>query len=295
MVSRPSNAERFVLAGRHRGLSDRARGPDRAGRRVLKIVVAVLGLLAHATSPAGEIRYFDAGSSANNLASLRSQFDGYLSSRGAYSFHAYSSLNEFEQTIPGGTSDILMMSSWHFRRLRADRPLEAILVGVNRNQTINRKILCMRRDAQLLTMLPGRPIAGAGSEDFMRRLLQDMVGKAHRQSIDAARMLIVPKDLDALMAVGYGMATAAFVSEKSLDQLQRINPTLAGQLTAVARSEEILRLIVAARGGYDAGVSKFLDVVTEMQGTPEGERGLQLLGLDGWKRLSETEQKALRP
>jgi hypothetical protein len=259
------------------------------------MLVATLGLLAHGPARAGEVLYFDAESSVNNFQSLKSQFDGYLASRGPYAFRTCPSREEFERTLPGAPGDLVLMSGWHFRRLRPERPLEAVLVGVNKNQTVNKKILCMRRASQVIADLPGRPIAGASSEVFMREVLQGMVGKEHRQAIDAAKVLIVPKDLDALMAVGYGMASAAFVSEKSFDQLQRINPTLAGQLTAVARSEEILRLIVAARPGHDADVSKFLDIVAGMEHTPEGERGLQLLGLDGWKRLSEAEQRALRP
>lgn len=278
-----------------RTLPDRRRLDSSGPRRRLAALVLVVGLLTHVPSWSGEVLYFDAESSVNNFQSLKSQFDGYLSTRGPYAFRPCPSRDEFERTIPGAPGDIVMCSGWHFRHLRSDRPLEAVLVGVNKARPVNKKILCMKRAAQAIASLPGRPIAGAGSEAFMRNMLVGMVGKEHRQAIEAAKVLIVPKDIDALMAVGYGMATGAFVSEKSFDQLQRVNPTLAGQLTTVARSEEILRLVVAARPGYGADVSKFLEVVSGMQNTPDGERGLQLLGLDGWKRLSETEQKALHP
>ena len=64
------------------------------------------------------------------------------------------------------------------------------------------------------------------------------------------QVLTVPKDIDALMSVGFGMAKLAFASENAFDELKGVNPRLCSKMKVLAEGEETLRLILALPQGF---------------------------------------------
>jgi len=121
-----------------------------------------------------------------------------------------------------------------------------------------------------------------------------MLGEARRELIGSFKILVVPKDIDALMAVSFGMAKAALTTEGSLDKLQKINPKKRDQLRQLASSEGALLPVVAVSEGSGAQVQNLLAVIAAMGDQPEGVKCLKMIGLDGLRKLDESQKRNLR-
>lgn len=243
-----------------------------------------LCLPAYAAGTAKTVFFYNPESSVDNFAALKTEFDSYLTQQGQYSFQPFSERNTFETMLSDNAPGVYLLSSWHFSQLNAKTPLAAVLVGVIKGEMQQRKIL-LSKDANDLSALAGVTLAGAGSEVYLRSQLQQMLGSKYAALLPKIKLLTVPKDIDALMAVGFGMATAAIAAESSLNKLAVINPKQHAQLKTLASGEKNFLLIAAVTKSQQADEIPLLKVIETMGQQPTGENKLKMLGLDGWKRI----------
>lgn len=226
--------------------------------------------------------FYNPETNVDNFAALKTEFDTYLSAQGSYTFQPYSDRTIFEHTLLEKPDGIYLLSSWHYSQLNTKIPLEPILVGTTKGEFLQKKILTAR-DTTGLEDLKGATIAGAGTEEYLHNLLRQMLGSEQENLIASFKLLTVPKDIDALMAVGFGMAKAALASEGNLAKLALINPKQHGQLKTLATSDKNFLLIAAVP--KQTKETSLLKTVETMGERPEGEKKLKMLGLDGWKRI----------
>jgi len=250
-----------------------------------------LGLLAQASAAGttNTVFFYNPESSIDNFAALKTEFDSYLSGQGEYSFQPFSERSTFESMLSDKAQGVYLLSSWHYAQLNAKTPLAAVLVGVVKGELQQRKIL-ISKDLADVSALSGATIAGSGSEDYLRSQLQQMLGGKYAGLASKIKLLTVPKDIDALMAVGFGVATAAISSESSFNKLAMINPKQHAQLKTLASGEKSFLLIAAVAkpgqsGGSQSDETGLLKVIEGMGQQPNGEKKLKMLGLDGWKRI----------
>lgn len=250
-----------------------------------------LGLLVQASvaGTTNTVFFYNPESSIDNFAALKTEFDSYLSGQGEYSFQPFSERSTFESMLSDKAQGVYLLSSWHYAQLNAKTPLAAVLVGVVKGELQQRKIL-ISKDLADVSALSGATIAGSGSEDYLRSQLQQMLGGKYAGLSSKIKLLTVPKDIDALMAVGFGVATAAISSESSFNKLAMINPKQHAQLKTLASGEKSFLLIAAVakpgqNGGSQSDETGLLKVIEGMGQQPNGEKKLKMLGLDGWKRI----------
>ena len=143
-------------------------------------------------------------------------------------------------------------------------------------------------------LLKNAGIASAGSEEYTRKYLKSMVGEGYAGLIDTCQILAVPKDIDALISMGFGLVQAALTTEYSISKLSVINPGLYKKLTILTKSGESLQPIVAVPEAYSPEVTKLLEIVEGMEKTPAGKNCLQMFGIDGWKKPGKSEWELLR-
>lgn len=171
--------------------------------------------------------------------------------------------------------------------------MEAKLVGVSKGRPTHIKILTVRKSITNVNLLKGKIIAAAGSKEYTKGVLLEMLGEDQKSIVDSLRILIVPKDIDALMAVGFGMADSALTTESSLTKLAEINLKQYRILRQLAASKETLLPIIAAPKKLDENISSLLRVFENMGKTPVGQNKLRMLGMDGWKKLGNAERRFL--
>jgi hypothetical protein len=238
-----------------------------------------------ARSNAGAIIYFyNTETNINNFATLKMAFDTYLVNHGGYYFQPFDVRENFEAVIHEKKGDVYLLSSWHLKALQEKKiPLKIALVGTSKGNTMQRKVLSAKKNIVNVAMLKNAVVAGAGSEEYIYSVLKQILGKGQESLLKDIKILIVPKDIDAVMAVGFGMAAAAISAESGLDRLAMVNPNQFRELHSLGFSEKDYLLIAATWEKPDQQEVPLLEVLRKMSEVDAGEENLKLLGIDGWR------------
>jgi hypothetical protein len=239
------------------------------------------------------IYFYNPETNINNFASLKKEFDTYLATFGDYQLQPFSERETFEKVIVGKKDGVFLVSSWHYKKLRENISVEPVLVAVFKNKTTYKRILSVKKNLTTISSLRGINVASASSEDYTKNILRSMLGKDNEGIVDSMKILTVPKDIDALLSVGFGVAGAALTTENSLTKLAMINQKQYEMLKQMAVSEEILLPILAIHKPVDNDNMKLIKIMKEMDALPGGKNKLNMLGLDRWKELGELEKKSL--
>ncbi len=252
--------------------------------QALSIVYAESGCYAY---------FYNPESNVDNFASLKSKMDIQLKKSGKFRFQPFIDKDIFEKQFKGNQEALAILSSWHYKMLKEENGIKPVLVGVIDGKTTQKKALTARKEVKSIETLKGASIASAGSDDYTRNLLKQMLGKENEKLVESFQLLAVPKDIDALISVGFGLAEAALTTESSLDMLSAINPRLSDKLTTLAVSDDILLPVVAIPENHSPNLAKLLIALKNMGDTEDGNKGIQILGLDGWRKIDEKDGELL--
>ncbi|MDP1771291.1 MAG: hypothetical protein Q8L15_03340 [Methylobacter sp.] len=230
--------------------------------------------------------FYNTETNINNFASLKMGFDIYLVNHGGYFLQPFDLRENFEAVIHEKKGDIYLLSSWHLKELQRKKvPLEIALVGTSKGNTTQRKVLSAKKDIVNFAMLKNTVVAAAGSDEYVHSVLKQILGKEQEALLKDIKILIVPKDIDAVMAVGFGMATAAISAESGLDKLAMMNPNQFKELHSLGFSEKDYLLIAATLKKPDQQETQLLEVLRKMSEEEAGEANLKMLGIDGWRAV----------
>jgi hypothetical protein len=255
------------------------------------ISAAVVLIFLSAAGPAAGadkvmIYFYSAEANINNYKTLKMEFDSYLSGLGPYEFQPFGDQAVFEQRIREGGRHLLLLSAWHYRNLEQTLSLEPILVGLRNGSPTQKRILV----SAVADRLGPDPIASAGNLDLTRSILQSMFPTKTDSDFN---ILMVPKEIDALMSLAFESAAYALVTESAKEKLGLLDPVLAQKLATLAEGEESLLPVLAVPSGFTNGAQPVVSIVKQM---PENDRGMnimRLLDLDGWKRVGPSERSKL--
>lgn len=262
---------------------------------ILPLILCVIILLSRASALADPekivIYFYSAEANINNFKYLKMEFDRYLAQFGDYEFQPFSDRNTFEEHVKGKTHSLLLLSSWHYTNIYQDYSLLPLLVGVRNGQTSQKRVLVSASSSDDIATVKAGQIASASSiqhtTSTLARIFQE------EEATATYKILTVPKDIDALMSVGFGMAKSALITENSLESLKTINPPLYKKLNIVAESEETLLLIVAVPESFVQDAQQLVQILETMSADPDGEKKVRILGLDGWQPLESSDESRL--
>jgi hypothetical protein len=249
-------------------------------------VVVAVTLTAYATGDKTTIYFYSSETSINNFKSLKMEFDQYLSRFGPYELQPFSDRESFDEYIRDKEQCILLLSSWHYAKIHKDNALIAALAGTRNGEKYQKRILVAKNES----VKTGR-IASASSIQHTSSYLKKMLkGKF---TVDTTQILTVPKDIDALMSVGFGMSVLALTTRNALDELQIVNPTLCQKMKVLGEGDESLLLIVAVPERFIKDAQGIIAAIKNMPTDPEGRENLRMLGLDGWQPLDPSDKLKL--
>lgn len=231
--------------------------------------------------------FYSPETNVNNFSVLKGEFDTLLAGHGGHKFQPFSDRATFEQQLAAQPRGLFLLSSWHYKLLAAKAKLDPLLVGLAKGKPTQKHQL-FSRTAQLAD-LREQKIATAGTRDYTLTLLNEMF-PGQQALLATLNLLVVPKDIDALMAVGFGAAKGAVATENGADKLAKLNPKQREGLQQIGTGRESLLPVLAAPRNADAAVRKLAAVFAAMGGTPEGKARLQLLGLEAMREL-DVDQK----
>jgi hypothetical protein len=256
------------------------------------IILASALLCSVSAAPERIIIYFySAETNINNFKSLKMEFDSYLSEFGDYEFQPFSDRETFETHVKDKPRSLLLVSSWHYTNIYQEYALSPVLVGQRNGQSSQKRILVALGNATDSDVVKAGQIASASSVPHTINILSSMFQEDEASA--TFKILSVPKDIDALMSVGFGMAQSAVITESSFESLKTINPSLHKKLNIVAESEETLLLIVAAPEDFVPEAQELISIIENMADDPNGEKRMRMLGLDGWQPLEPSDRSKL--
>jgi hypothetical protein len=264
----------------------------RAGLKTMGWSALGLVLPGMAISRPTIVYFYSPETNINNFRSLKEEFDSFLLASGC-TFQPFSEKEIFEKVISGKKDAVLILSTWHYRKLRESIPIRPVLVGRWQNRNTQKRVLSADKSLASVESLAGETIASAGIEEYTRNLLVEMLGPSQRRVAESLRVLIVPKDIDALMAVGFKMAKAALTTDDSVANLERLHSKLFSQIGILASSKETLLPIVAVSSERDNQTQDLLAVFRSMGNKPEGQRILKMIRLDGFQPLTLNEEQLM--
>jgi hypothetical protein len=229
--------------------------------------------------------------SINNFKSLKMEFDRYLSQFGPYEFQPVKERYEFEKQISNQKNCVILVSSWHYRRICKTYQCEPVLVGIRNGKNTQKRLLIANKDFTGL-ISSGLNIASASSIQHTTSVIKNMPVKA--LDINKLRILTVPKDIDAMMAVRFGMSGAALITENSYDRLKRLTPLLYQKIKIVAIGNECHLMVLAAPGKNLEQHKQLIRIIKGMSDTPLGQKQIHMLGLDNFQDVTNEDRMMLK-
>lgn len=253
---------------------------------LVSVVLAFPGLL-HADNKKTLYFYSPEVSTARNTV-LKGTFDQYFESKGNLVFQPVMQQSIFEELLVSGQADALIMSSDHFFQLSNNiSDLSSnylpVLQGLRNGSDSYLKLLVS--SSQELDFNHGQILASSSNEALTLDFLNSMFPEGAKPNLGALNILEVPKDIDALMAVGYGLADMALTTDDSLSTLSTLYKDQYEQLKIVGTSipQKRMILILSRESIEDELLSGAL--VYTMPQSPIGRRAMKLIGLDSWRWL----------
>jgi hypothetical protein len=238
--------------------------------------------------------FYNPESNINDFRSLKSLFDTYLQTQGDHIFQPFDKKEHFEKFLDQNKTDIFLLSSWHYQNLvtQGYSNLKPLLVGTIDGGFTYTQVLSTKENINNISELSGKRIASAMHQEYSLTLLKSM---NNPNNIDVAfEILTVPKDIDALMSVLFGIAQGALTARNSLTTLASINPKKAQLLHPQLESQAMmLPMVVAYLPITQPTTQKLLAAIENMSDFPAGKEILGMLGLNGWKKLTETDRQQL--
>jgi len=226
---------------------------------------------------------------------LKQKLDRFLVTKGNYQFQPVNDRTAFKQLTQNQSNALFIMSSWMFESLAKDARLSPKLVGIKNDSAFFKKSLVIHKQFQSKP-LNELVIASAGSDLYGQTVLSNIYKHASNNQqaffktptsiADALnfspKLLTVPKDLDALLSVGFGMAQGALSTKESLNQLKTLYQNQHQQLVVLGESTPVMRIVVATPEEASPQILQLIPVLEDMKESVAGKISLSLMGLDSW-------------
>jgi len=245
------------------------------------------------SKPTGQVTVYHYNPESHNDRNLvlKNTFDRYFRTQLDMQLQPVEDRKTFQQLVEQSKGAIFIMSDWHYRQLAStNRSLVPYLRGLEHGKDTFRKLLIGKSQSLNQTGNIRITLAVSGPQDYVDTLLAKMQYSSGQITVSNARYLTVPKDIDALMAVSFGLADAALASEISFEKLATLNQDAYRNLHVLGRSTPQKSLVVVVNRDNLIGLEPALNAIAAMTQNPQGKLGLNLLGLDEWKRLPMTSQ-----
>lgn len=267
---------------------------QRVTTRIRLFLLAALLVPATAHAQASEFFFFSPDFGPGNLSGLTEAAEDYFKDADAdVGFQPFARIEDFEREFAVRKPAFVVVPERVAvaRCLRAQ--LHPLAFPVRGERSFGRRSLMARAGIDSVTALTNGSVAAtlpAGDETIRSAAISKL-----KHDVPGIRIIPVPKDVDALLAVGFGQVDAAFVSSTQFDQLAKINPRLTNDLHELGYSEEIpFPMVYATEFATQQNVDNLRALMHTVNDTESGKRLSALLGYDGWNLVDPDNSRPIR-
>ena len=242
-----------------------------------------LPLSSSSTSLSTKIYFYNPEiNTARNLV-LKSTWDNYLHEVYKYEFQPVDDESEFIRLVKEQNDSAFIMAEWFYSSIfsaeSANQNLSLAFQGLRNGKNTYSKILVSNKGALDFENIT---IASSGSKERAKEILSSIYPELSSLQIDRLKLLIVPKDIDALMAVGYGLADMALSTEISLSKVSKLNKNLYKDMIVLRESKPLKRSVLVVKSTNVELMNSLSRLMINITNTPNGRQAMSLLGLDEW-------------
>ena len=249
--------------------------------KIKYLIFAFLFLTLNLFAETKKVYFYTTESNINDFKSLKINFDEYLSHFGNYEFQAFNKKNTFESYLRDDNI-VVILSSWHYSQIAQKYNLKAKLVALKKDTITDTKVIVGRKNSPY-----DGTLTTAFSKDYTKELISKLVQN------NKLNVLNVPKEIDALMSVGFGMSKFALVSKDSFELLKKVNPFLAEQMVIYKESTPSFRMILASKMKEKFN-KQIVEIFTNMNNQEIGRKILSMLKIDDIVVLTKSDLALLR-
>lgn len=227
-----------------------------------------------------QVLFYNSDININNYKQLKIVFDNYFNKFGNYTFQPINDQNIFENQLKDNKYCMLIISSWYYNNLVDRFSLSPALIAHRKGMNTQQIILINKtfgHNKPRFDFSKGN-IASSMSKGFSESMLKSILIDTHVNH--PFNFLCVPKDIDALMAVGFGMSTYALSTYHSFNNLSKINPSLFNKLNCIGKKVDSFLMICALFKQKDP---QLINAFVNINKVPEGRHVIKMLGIDGFK------------
>jgi hypothetical protein len=264
-------------------------------RRVVQLAftIALLGAAELAQAEPVRLFFFSPDFSPGNLSVLTQAADAYFrESKADTRFQAFVRFEDFEREFLAQKPEFVVVPDWANDTRCLGSELVALAKPVRGGESHGRKALIARPTVRSVadiskgsiaaTMMPGGAAAGSAL---------DRIRREH----PGVRIIPVPKEIDALLAVAFGQVDAAFVSTGQFGLLAGVSPKLGTDLKEIGYAESTpFPMIYATPYATSEQADNVRSALSSVASTGTGKRLIALLGYDDWVLVDSAEADARR-
>lgn len=214
---------------------------------------------------------------------LKNAWDTFLADHGHFIFQPVDGREDFRRLLQEEQDAAFIMSEWFFKNLEIDQALFTVAMqGLKDGQDTYRRILVGYSSS---IDIDKARIAFSGNKTRTLKILREMFPELSGLQLSQLKLLEVPKDIDALMALGYGLADLALSSEVSLANMAKLNQNRFQALHALKESKPIGQSILVFSLNNASLKEQLARGLMLMPESDSGRRAISMIGLDNWKIL----------
>lgn len=244
-------------------------------------VALALGLLStSARAEQATLYFYSPEFGPGNLSLLTQAVDAFFSDSGVHvRFQPFARLEDFRTTIKAHPPTFVIAPEWVAKHECIAESLTAIVQPMRGGESSGRRALMAVHSVASAKEIANGSVAAALPAEVSSR--EDISMGRFRADHPSINVIPVPKDIDALLAVGFGQVDAAFVSLAQFEMLERINPNLTAKLHEIGYSQEspFPRLYATTRASND-GIKEIVRAFATIRDSGQGRRMFSILGFD---------------
>ncbi|MCU0822532.1 MAG: hypothetical protein MUC95_08680 [Spirochaetes bacterium] len=209
--------------------------------RAAPALFLILFFLPINTILAGNIFIFNPEGNVQQARAAKIALEKHLEDNGISStVYIFGNPKDFDEAVERLKPDFAVVSSYYFDAMIGQYKWQDLLSGFNAGSQGFRKILVTPDTINSPEKLKNQGIAtislGPSTIKFADERFLSPIGL----SATNVRLVTVSKDIDAIMALGFGQVKGAIVTRESFSTLQRINPEAVKSLTRLRELPLIL-------------------------------------------------------
>lgn len=243
--------------------------------------------------PSASLFFFSPDFSPGNLSVLKQAAEAYLREAGLDArFQAFVRFEDFQREFRSQRPLFVVVPEWASTAACLGAQARPIARPVRGGETSGRKALVAPLAVKSVRAIASGSVAatvpagGGPTGSGLERL---------RRENPRIRIIPVPKDIDALLAVAFGQVDAAYVSTRQFAMFAAANPKLGSGLREIGYAQPMPFPMIYAGADTNADdVEKMRAAANNVSQSGTGKRLMALLGYDGWMLVESSEGPAGR-